>query len=168
MTPQEFPGDRPTPWWQDRRVAVGGAIALLLLIISSVWLAVKLDIAEDRRVMLERQAAEGFLRAPSSSRTARVDLESPTTVALGTGPLPERVELRIAARTSRFNVFRVAITRNDGVAVLHADRLQRDTNGELRLAINSSLLPEGSYTVRVEGFTWRGETVPVGRFALQR
>jgi hypothetical protein len=168
MTRQENPEEGPRPWWQDRRVAVGAALALLLLIISSLWLAVKLDIAEDRRALLERQAAEGFLRAPSSSRTARVDLDSPATVALGKGPLPERVELRIAARTSRFNVYRVAITRDDGVEVLHADRLQRDTNGELRLAINSSLLPEGSYTVRVEGFTWRGETLPVGRFALQR
>jgi hypothetical protein len=168
MARQDHPGEPPQPWWQDWRVAVGAALALLLLIIGSLWLAVKLDIAEGRREMLERQAAEGFLRPPSSSRTAPVDLDNPATVTLGAGPLPERVELRIAARTSRFNTFRVAITRNDGVEVLHVDRLQRDSNGELRLAINSSLLPEGGYTVQVEGFTWRGETLPVGRFALQR
>ena len=161
-------GNTPPAWWQDRRVAIGAAIALLLLVVTSLWLAIRLDIAEDRRLLLERQAEEGFLRPPSSSRTVRVDLEPGTTVVLGGGDLPERVELRITARSNRFNVFRIAIARNDGTEVIQVDRLQRDTNGELKLALNTSALPKGGYVLRVEGFTWRGETVPVGRVSLRR
>jgi hypothetical protein len=140
----------------------------VLLAIACVWLAVRLDIAEDRRLLLERQAAEGFLRPPSSSRNLRVDLESGATVGIGAGDLPERVDLRIGVRAGRFNVFRLSIARDDGTELLQFDRLQRDTNGELRLALNSSVLPQGLYRLRVEGFTWRGETVPVGQIVLRR
>jgi hypothetical protein len=161
-------GNTQPAWWQDRRVAIGTAITLLLLVVTSLWLAIRLDIAEDRRLLLERQAEEGFLRPPSSSRTVRVDLDSGATVGLGGGDLPERVELRITVRSNRFNVFRIAIARDDGTEVIQVDRLQRDTNGELKLAINTSVLPQGGYVLRVEGFTWRGETVPVGRIALRR
>lgn len=160
--------DETRAWWQAPRVAAGAAAAIGLLAIACAWLAIRLDIAEDRRLLLERQAEEGFLRPPSSSRTVRVDLESGTTVGLGGGDLPERVELRISARSNRFNVFRVAIARDDGTEVIQVDRLQRDTNGELKLAINTSVLPQGGYALRVEGFTWRGETIPVGRITLRR
>ncbi len=155
-------------WWQAPRVAAGAAATIGLLAIACAWLAIRLDIAEDRRLMLERQAEEGFLRPASSSRTVRVDLESGAVVGLGGSGLPERVELRIAARSNRFNVFRIAIARDDGTELIQVDRLQRDSNGELKLAINTSVLPRGSYTLRVEGFTWRGETVPVGRIGLRR
>ncbi len=146
-------------WWQAPRVAAGAAATIGLLAIACAWLAIRLDIAEDRRLMLERQAEEGFLRPASSSRTVRVDLESGAVVGLGGSGLPERVELRIAARSNRFNVFRIAIARDDGTELIQVDRLQR---------INTSVLPRGSYTLRVEGFTWRGETVPVGRIGLRR
>lgn len=168
MQSDELPSAEVTRWWQQPRVAAGAAVALGILAVACAWLALRLDIAEDRRLLLERQAEEGFLRPPSTSRTVRVDLDSPATVGLGGGDLPERVELRIAARSNRFNVFRVAIVRDDGTEILQVDRLQRDTNGELRLALNSSLLPPGGYVLRVEGFTWRGETAPVGRLSIRR
>ena len=60
----------------------------------------------------------------------------------------------------------MSLLRDDGTAVLHFDRLQRDTNGELRFALNSTLLPPGGYVLRIEGFTWRGETEPVGRIRM--
>lgn len=168
MRPDEFPDDPAPAWWRQPRVAVGAATAIVLLVVACAWLAVRLDIAEDRRLLLERQAEEGFLRPPSSSRTVRVALESGASVGLGGGDLPERVELRIAVGGSRFNVFGVAIARDDGTELIQVERLQRDTNGELKLALNTSVLSGGTYTLRVEGFTWRGETVPVGRIVLRR
>lgn len=168
MEPSEFPDEAVPAWWQQPRVAMGAAVAIVLLGVACAWLAVRLDIAEDRRLLLEKQAEEGFLRPPSSSRTVRVTLGSGAAASLGGGDLPERVELRIAVGGNRFNVFRVAIARDDGTEVLQVDRLQRDTNGELKLALNTSVLSRGSYTLRVDGFTWRGETVPVGRISLRR
>jgi hypothetical protein len=94
-----------------------------------------------------------------------VSLDSGRNIQLG-GGAPERLEIRIEARSDKYNQFRVVIGRDDGTAVLHVDRLLRDSNGELRLALNSTLLPPGSYSLKIEGFTWRGDTEPVGRIRL--
>jgi hypothetical protein len=153
------------PWWHDRPVALGAAAALGILVIACAWLAISAGIARERMAMLEARAEQGFLAPPSTTRTARVSLESGGNLKLG-GGAPERLEIRIEARSNKYNQFRVSVLRDDGTAVLHFDRLQRDTNGELRLALNSTLLPPGGYVLRIEGFTWRGETEPVGRIRM--
>jgi len=153
------------PWWHDRRVALGAAVALGILVIACAWLAISAGIARERMAMLEARAEQGFLAPPSTTRTARVGLESGGNLKLG-GGAPERLEIRIEARSNKYNQFRVSVLRDDGTAVLHFDRLQRDTNGELRFALNSTLLPPGGYVLRIEGFTWRGETEPVGRIRM--
>jgi hypothetical protein len=158
-------GERP-PWWHDRRVPMGAAVVIALLAVATAWSAVRAGIAEDRMALLEARAAEGFLLPPSTTRTALADPDRGGRVALGGRDVPERVELRIPVRGKDFELFRIAIAREDGTAVLHAERLQRDSNGELRLALNSSLLPAGSYVLRIEGYTWRGETVAVGHVGL--
>jgi hypothetical protein len=61
----------------------------------------------------------------------------------------------------------VAIGRGEGTAIAHFDRMARDSNGEIRFALNSSVLPAGDYEIRVSGFTWRGETVPLWRLQLR-
>ena len=152
-------------WWHDRRVAIAAASAIGLLLIACTWLAISAGVARERMAMLEAREQQGFLAPPSTTRTARVSLDSGGTIGLG-GGAPERLEIRIDAHSNKFNLFRVAILRDDGTAVLHVDRLQRDTNGDLRLALNSTLLPPGSYSLRIEGFTWRGETEPVGRIRM--
>jgi len=152
-------------WWQDRRVAIAAASVIAALAIACTWLAISASIARERMALMEAQAAEGFLAPPSTTRTMRVGLNSGDSVDLG-GGTPERLEIRIDARSNRFNLFRIAIRRDDGTAVMHFDRLQRDTNGEIRFALNSTLLPPGAYSIRVEGFTWRGETTPLGTIAM--
>jgi len=158
-------GETP-PWWHDRRVPLVAALVIVVLAVAAAWSTVRAGIAEDRRALLEARAAEGFLLPPSTTRTVLADPDRGGRVAFGGGEAPERVELRIPVRGTGFKLFRIAIARDDGTAVLHADRLQRDSNGELRLALNSSLLPEGSYALRIEGFTWRGETEPLGHVDL--
>ena len=157
----------PPRWWHDPRVPAAAGVIMLLLVVFGAWQAVRAGIADDRRAMLEARAAEGFLLPPSVTRTVHVSLRSPARITLGGGPVPERLEIFINARSNRFNVFRVAIARDDGTAALHADRLQRDSNGDLRIALNSTLLPPGRYAIRVEGFTWRGETVAAGSIPMQ-
>jgi hypothetical protein len=152
-------------WWQQGRVALAAAAVIVLLVAACAWLAGRADVARERMALMEERAAAGFLAPPSTARSVRVDPGSGRRVSLSRGT-PERVEVLVDARSNRFDLFRISITRDDGTAVLYVDRLQRDSNGELRFALNSTLLPEGSYTARVEGFTWRGETVATGRFGL--
>lgn len=156
--------DPPPAWWQDKRVAIAAAAVIGVLVVACAWLAISAGIARERMAMMEARAAEGFLAPPSTARTTRLRLGSSASLGSGT---PELLELRIEVRSSTFKLFRVSIGRDDGTAVLHFDRLQRDSNDEIRFALNSTMLPPGSYTVRVEGFTWRGQTEPIGRVSLR-
>ena len=154
----------PPKWWHDRRVAIAAGAAIVVLALTCLWLAGSASVARERMAFLESQAEEGFLLPPTTARSVRVQMGS--GVALG-GGAPERVELRLDVRSNTYKVFGVSITRDDGTAVMRFDRLQRDTNNEIRFALNSTLLPPGAYTVEVEGFTWRGETEPFGRVRLR-
>jgi hypothetical protein len=102
--------------------------------------------------LLQKQAEAGFLQAPSSTRAVRVDLRAPATISVGGRDFPERIDLKVNARTDRYARFRVSLLRDDGTLLLHADQLVRDSNMDLRLSFNTSLLPAGPYLLRVEGY----------------
>lgn len=160
------------PDWKARlrqpAVLAGGAAAtMIVLAVALGWTAWRWHIAADRLAMLERQAAEGFLQPPSSTRPIRIDPRSRRVANVDAGGLPARIDLRIAVRTDRYELFRLSLQREDGTAVLHAERLARDSNGELRLSFNSTLLPNGRYRIRIEGYTWRGELQPVEEAWMQ-
>jgi hypothetical protein len=142
---------------QQPKVLAGIAGLVLMLVIALVWVAWRWGIAEDRFEIMEKKAAEGFLQAPSSTRTVRVDPRTRQLVAIDSGGFPQRIDLFIAARSDRFARFRVSLVRDDGTLVLHADRMVRDSNNDLRLSLNTSILPDGKYLIRVEGYTRGGE-----------
>lgn len=76
------------------------------------------------------------------------------------GKTAELADLKIAMGWSKFDQFRVTIDRvNQGRAlVLH--NLLRDSNGNLRISLNTSALGPGSYQLTIEGMTLHGEAVP--------
>ena len=138
---------------------------MLMLVIALIWVVWRWGIAEERFEMMEKKAAEGFLQAPSSTRTVRIDPRNGQLVSVNSGGFPQRIDLFIAVRTDRFERFRVSLVRDDGTLVLHADRMVRDSNNDLRLSINTSILPDGKYLIRVDGYTRGGE---MERFAEAR
>ena len=107
--------------------------------------------------MLEQKAAEGFIQPPSSMRTIKLDAREARRASIGTGDLPQRIDLLVNARSDRYARFRMSLVRADGTLILHADRMIRDSNYDLRLSFNSSMLPDGEYLVRVEGYARNGE-----------
>lgn len=160
--------------WQDRWrrpatfFALLGTAAVLALALGVVlW---RWDMAVDRQRVLETQARQGFLAPTSEAQIIRIDPQARQRYGIGGGTAASRIELHVAVRTLEFNQFRVNLARGDGTFVAQLNRLVRDSNGNLRLAFNSSLLPAGDYELRVEGITWRGAAVPLERvlLALQR
>jgi hypothetical protein len=142
--------------WLDRlrphRLAIGAGILLVALAVALAWVAWRWGVAEDRMAMLQAQADAGFLQAPTSSRSVRIDLRAPGTVSMGGGEFPERIDLRINARSQRHARFLASLVRDDGTLLFHADQLVRDSNQDLRLSINTSILPQGDYELRIEGY----------------
>ena len=135
-----------SPWIQRlsaHRFAVAAGGLLLALAIALAWVAWRWGVAEDRMELLQKQAEAGFLQAPSTTRAVRVDL-------------------RVNARTDRYARFRVSLLRDDGTLLVHADQVVRDSNMDLRLSFNTSLLPAGSYVLRVEGYSRGGRLEHLG------
>ncbi|HEX9706653.1 MAG TPA: hypothetical protein VGA24_03350 [Steroidobacteraceae bacterium] len=159
-----------SPWVEklkEHKVVVGTAAALLVLVIALIWVAWRWGVAEDRLEMLEEKAAAGFLQAPSSNKTVRVDLRSPRLVAIDRGGFPQRIDLLINARTNQYSRFRVSLVREDGTLLIHADQMVRDSNYDLRLSFNTSMLPDGRYEIRVEGYARGGKRERFGEARMQ-
>ena len=144
-----------SPWVEKlkpHRLAIGTGAVILVLLVALLWVAWRWGVAEDRMDMLQKQADVGFLQAPSSNRTVRIDLRSPGVVSINSGGFPERIDLLLKARTKQYSRFRVSLLRDDGTLLMHADQMVRDSNDDLRLSFNTSMLPGGMYVVRVEGY----------------
>ena len=159
-----------SPWIERirlHRFAIGVGAAMLALAVALAWVAWRWAVAEDRMAMMQKQAEAGFLQAPSSNRAVRVDLRAPRAVAVGGGDFPERVDFLLNARSDRHARFRASLLRADGALILRADQLVRDSNLDLRLSINTSMLPAGAYVLRVEGYARGGKLVPFAEAPLR-
>jgi len=157
---------RRLPWWRTPAAcftALGTAAVLAIALGVVLW---RWDMAVDRQRVLEAQAEQRFLAPTSGSETLKIDPQALQRYSVSGAASASRIELHIAMRTLKFNQFRVNLARGDGTFVAQANRLVRDSNGNLRLAFNSSLLPAGDYELRVEGLTWRGEAVPLERVVV--
>lgn len=151
--------DENPPWiekLQQPPVLIAGLGTILFLILALLFLLWRLSIGGDRYEMLEKRAAEGFLQAPSSTRTVKVDPRESRRVSVDGGGFAQRVDFLVNARSDRYARFRLSLLRNDGTLILHADRMIRDSNNDLRLSLNTSLLPNGEYRIRVEGYARNG------------
>jgi hypothetical protein len=159
-----------SPWVEslkEHKLVVGSATALVVLLVALIWVAWRWGVAEDRLEMLEQKAAAGFLQAPSSTRNVRIDLRSPRLVALDGGGFPQRIDLLLNARTKQYARFRVSLLRADGTLIFHADQMVRDSNDDLRLSFNTSMLPDGRYEIRVEGYARSGRMERFGEAPIQ-
>ena len=143
--------------YQKPQVLAAGAVLILVLVVALSWTAWRWNIALGRMEMMEAQAAVGFLQPPSSTRTLHVDPRAGGLTGIDAGGLAKRIDLMIAVNSDRFDRYRIALSRDDGTAILHTERLAPDSNGNLHLGFNTSLLPDGIYRLRVEGYTRRGE-----------
>lgn len=151
--------------WVRPEAVLAGSVAILLLVLALFWFGWRWSVAAGRQELMQQQADVGFLRAPSTTRAVKIDPRDSRMVGIGGGDAPERVDLHIAVVTDRYERFRVSLMRDDGTLVLHADRMVRDSNSDLRLSLNTSVLPAGIYRIRVEGYERGGET---RRFAESR
>ena len=142
---------------QHPTAVLAGAGLILFLLLAVIFMFWRLGIAGDRYEMLERKAAEGFVQPPSSTRTVKLDARESRRASINAGGFPQRIDLLVNARSTRYAHFRMSLLRSDGTLILHADRMIRDSNYDLRLSFNSSILPDGEYRIRVEGYARNGE-----------
>jgi ribosomal protein L5 len=98
--------------------------------------------------------------------TPRRAKPSSPTLQIGSPDPPQLIELHVDLSEGKIQQFLITIENVELGRVMQIRRVARDTNGELRIGINSSALVPGDYDIAIEGYNWRGSTSPVGWIRL--
>jgi hypothetical protein len=163
---------KPEPWqeakkpfWQKPQVAFGLAAAVIGL---GIALSVVLNdsAAKTQRInKLQSQAAERPLDPATSTREIRLlpsreGGSNTPAITIGGAGNAQLADFKIDESRSPYKIFRVTIDRIDQGRVAVISELAKDSNGHLRIALNSSALGPGNYQLTIEGLTWRGDAEP--------
>jgi hypothetical protein len=156
--------EAPKKFWEKPAFIVGLAIGVVAL---SIALGVTWSGSSDksqRIAKLEKQANEQPLEPAKRTRVIRVlpsfsGSSNTPAVTIGGGET-QLADLKIDMSRSQYRTFRITIDRIDQgrVAILH--NLMKDSNGHVRMALNTSALGPGNYQLSIDGMTWKGEPVP--------
>ncbi len=166
--------EKPRRAWEHPLLGLGFAAIAVALGITVAVLFSRIEAANARIAVLTEQVASRPIDAAASRRAIRVALNragppAAPAFALG-GKSAEMGELLINVSAARQPAFRLTLERADEGSIATIHGLMKDSNGEIRVALNSGALGPGNYTVTVDGVGWNGATQPVGgtTFAVSR
>jgi hypothetical protein len=157
--------EKPRKFWEQR--AFIATLAALVVVLAGVsgWLALRGADASAQVAKLQRTVIERPLD-PTTKRRSILVIPSRTgepqepMFSMG-GSMAEQVEIKLDLSWATEHAFRVEIARRGqgSVALLH--NMQKDSNGQVRLAVNSSAFGPGTYRIAIEGLDWRGQSSPI-------
>jgi hypothetical protein len=171
----------PLPWtekppapWQKPGIFAGVLAAAAFGLVATVSLFIANQNKAQAIVALEKRVAERPLLPLQATRPITVEVSrdgrvTRSQVSVG-GGRAELADFRFDLSWSKFNNFNVTIDRVDQGRVAVVTNLARDSNGHVRLALNSSALGPGDYDVKIEGLDLRRGTESQGwaRFSVSR
>jgi hypothetical protein len=160
------------PWWQRPvSVATLASLAALLLILT---ITSQVSVRRERvaAAVLAAQLKTATLRAPTRDRSLRIvpnprSWSAAPDLTIAWPEPPELIELLMPVSYSRYRVFAVTIDKTDQGRMMVLQRVTPDSNGDLRISLNSSAFGPGEYRFRLQGYTWQGRRVDAGWIRLR-
>jgi hypothetical protein len=158
--------EAPRPMWQKPQtiIALAGTVAALALALAIVSGG---SVSKTHRIaQLQKEAIERALDPATSRREIRLlpsrsgASNSPAIIIGGDRGGAQLADFKIDESRSPYHAFRVTIDRIDQGRVGIINNLTKDSNGHLRIALNSSALGPGNYQLTLEGLDMRGEPQP--------
>jgi hypothetical protein len=162
---------KPEPWheaqrpsWQKPQVTIGLAAGVAVLGIALAVVAMGSSGKSHRIELLQKESYERALDPATSTREIRLlpsrsGASNSPAITIGGGSA-QLADFRIDESRSPFHAFRITIDRVDQGRVGVITNLAKDSNGHLRIALNSSALGPGTYQLTLEGLDWRGDPQP--------
>ena len=154
-----------TPWWRTPYPAIGlGVVALVCG--AALWLLLgKFSLLRSELADTELRLQQGSLVQPATETSVRL---TPDRVqGMGRARLavnvsaPALMDLHIDMSWSKASQYRVVVDKQNQGRALILNNLLKDSNGELRLTVNTTGLSPGTYTARIEALPLRGSAAPV-------
>jgi hypothetical protein len=157
--------EAPRPVWQKPQVTLVLAVAVVVLGMALAIAGAASSSKSHRIAELQKQNSERALDAATSTREIRLlpsrsGASNSPAITIGGGASAQLADLKIDESRSPYHTFRVTIDRIDQGRVAVISNLGKDSNGNLRIALNSSALGPGNYQLTVEGLDWRGQPQP--------
>ena len=160
------------PWWKTTYALIGlGAVAFLSLVafwaLFGKYVLLRGEF-EDTRASMNR----GSLVQPATSREMYVapdrapGIDRSRVVVSRNAPLLMNLHIDLGY-TNKQMQFRMLVDKQDQGRALVLENLLKDSNGELRMTLNSTGLSAGVYNARIEALPIHGSPVPIGWMTLE-
>ncbi|HUA24481.1 MAG TPA: hypothetical protein VMA54_10220 [Steroidobacteraceae bacterium] len=155
----------PKPFWQKLEIVLGLLAATLVLAIGLAIVASGSSQKTRRIAALQQQETERALDPATSTRDihllpSRDGASDSPAIFIGGGSEAELADFRIDESRSPFRLFRITIDRINQGRVGVIDHIAKDSDGNLRIALNSSALGPGDYQLTIEALNWQGQPLP--------
>jgi hypothetical protein len=164
--------EKPKKPWEKPAFTFAAAGLAVAALIGCLVLGLQVSSRNDAITKLkaenhERPVAPSTRKRPIIVRTSRGGPPSAAAVTINTG---EFAEFKVDMSWTKFQLFKVTIERVGQGRVGIFDGLTKDSNGDVRISLNSGAFGPGDYLVTLEGLNMRREGLPVGwfRFAVAR
>ncbi|HEY2036061.1 MAG TPA: hypothetical protein VGG96_03535 [Steroidobacteraceae bacterium] len=163
---------KPEPWteppkrfWQKLEILLGLLAATLVLAIALAIVASDSARKTRRIADLRQEATERPLDPATSTRDIRLlpsrdGASDAPAIIIGGGSEAQLADFRIDESRSPYRLFRITIDRINQGRVGIIDHLAKDSDGNLRIALNSTALGPGDYQLTIEGLSWQGQPQP--------
>jgi hypothetical protein len=161
----------PAPWWKTTHVLIGLSVVAFLSLVAfwallGKYVLLRGELADTRTLM-----NQGSLVQPATTREVRVSPDRAPGVdharIVVTRAAPQLMDVHIdLGYTNKLMEFRLFVDKKDQGRALILNDLLKDSNGELRMTLNSTGLSAGIYNVRIEALPFRGSPIPIGWLIL--
>ena len=168
--PQDLGEQRP-PWWKTIYVLIGlGVIAFLSLVafwaVLGKYVLLRGEL-EDTRTLMN----QGSLIQPATTHEVWVTPDRAPGIdrarIVVSRTAPQLIDLHIDLNyTNKLVQFRMFVDKKDQGRALVLNNLLKDSNGELRMTLNTTGLAAGIYDARIEALPSRGSPIPLGWLIL--
>ena len=157
--------EAPKPFWQKLEIVLGLlgttlALGVALAIVASGSAQKTRLITALRQVVSERPLDPATSTRDIHLLPSREGASDSPAIVIGGGSDAELADFRIDESRSPYRVFRITIDRINQGRVGIIDHLAKDSDGNLRVALNSSALGPGNYQLTIEGLNWQGLPQP--------
>jgi hypothetical protein len=160
------------PWWKSIYVTIALSVVAFLSLVAFWALFGKYEglrsQLEDTRTLM----TQGSLVQPATESTQFVSPDrapgiDKARIVVNRGA-PQLMDVHIDLNyTNKLAQFRLFVDKKDQGRALILNNLLKDSNGELRMTLNSTGLAAGIYNVRIEALPPRGSPLPVGWLILE-
>jgi hypothetical protein len=169
--PQDLREPQP-PWWKSIYVLIGLAAATFVSLVACWTMVGKYALLQGRLEDTKRVMDQGSLVQPATESTKYIAPDRAPGIdkarIILSRNAPQLMDVHIDLNyTQKLMQFRMFIDKQDQGRALVLYDLLKDSNGELRMTLNSTGLSAGIYTVRIEALPPRGIPIPIGWLLLE-